>query len=79
MTLEEEQIKALYSSMTVMNSESVDAVAEFADQNPLLPTAMPERSPEGEFDGHYGRFPCPVTRCVRRKLRWSKAPMVGAD
>lgn len=57
MTVPEEEIKSLYSVMTVMNGEIVHASDEFSNMNPPLPPATPDWSPVNEFGGHYGLAP----------------------
>ena len=54
MQVDEEEIKGLYSVMTIMDGKIVHADAEFSPHNPPLPPAMPDWSPVNEFGGHYG-------------------------
>jgi len=54
MQVDEEEIKNLYSVLTIMDGKIVHADAEFLPHNPSLPPAMPDWSPVNEFGGHYG-------------------------
>lgn len=53
MTVDEEQIKDINSSMTIMDGRIVYASDEFANHNPALPPVMPDWSPVNEFGGYY--------------------------
>jgi predicted amidohydrolase YtcJ len=50
----DEDIKHLYSELTIMNGKVVHGSGGFGNLAPPLPKAMPEWSPVNQFGGHYG-------------------------
>jgi len=53
-TVPDNEIKHLYSVLTIMGGNIVYASEDFSSHNPPIPPVMPDWSPVNEFGGHYG-------------------------